>query len=210
MIHDKPLPKLELAISFATAMHAGQLDKGGQPYIFHPLRVMMAAATLGLDEDHQVLGVLHDVIEDTDTTYATVGRLFGTAIAEDVYALSRRFIKVDHTGLAVVPVQFVHVNHVPEKEPYFDFIDHLVARSRARRIKLLDMADNMNPSRYVPGLSGLEGRYKKARVRIANAILQDPTPHDFMLLAHVGALNSVRFHDGRTDYELNRGWFTEA
>ena len=55
---------LERAIAIAVAAHAGQFDKAGRPYILHPLRVMLALDTT----DDQIVGVLHDVVEDTDVT----------------------------------------------------------------------------------------------------------------------------------------------
>ena len=55
---------LEQAISIASLAHAGQLDKGGEPYILHPLRVMMKLK----DEKQRIVAVLHDVIEDTGMT----------------------------------------------------------------------------------------------------------------------------------------------
>ena len=53
---------LERAIEIAAATHAGQTDKGGAPYILHPLRVMLRVA-LGAQ---QIVAVLHDVVEDSD------------------------------------------------------------------------------------------------------------------------------------------------
>jgi len=51
---------LEKAIKIAVEAHTGQLDKGGNPYILHPLRVMLSLNT----EEERVVGVLHDVVED--------------------------------------------------------------------------------------------------------------------------------------------------
>lgn len=51
----------------ATNAHAGQFDKGGNPYILHPLKVMHYLKTT--DEELQVMALGHDVIEDTDVTY---------------------------------------------------------------------------------------------------------------------------------------------
>lgn len=54
-------------IVIATNAHAGQFDKGGAPYILHPLRVMSFLKTD--DEELQCIAVGHDVIEDTSVTY---------------------------------------------------------------------------------------------------------------------------------------------
>ena len=51
----------------ATNAHAGQYDKGGNPYILHPLKVMHYLRSD--DEELQCIALGHDVIEDTDTTY---------------------------------------------------------------------------------------------------------------------------------------------
>lgn len=51
----------------ATNAHAGQFDKGGTPYILHPLKVMHNLKTK--DEELQCIALGHDVIEDTKTTY---------------------------------------------------------------------------------------------------------------------------------------------
>lgn len=55
---------LEIAIAFAAKQHAGQVDKANVPYILHPLRVMLNVPTI----DHKIIAVLHDILEDTETT----------------------------------------------------------------------------------------------------------------------------------------------
>src|SRR6516164_4340276 len=60
----KRMPTLEDAIAHAIDAHRGQVDKNGQPYILHPLRVMLRLES----ERERIVGVLHDVVEDTPTT----------------------------------------------------------------------------------------------------------------------------------------------
>jgi (p)ppGpp synthase/HD superfamily hydrolase len=55
---------IERAIQIAASAHAGQIDKAGQPYILHPLRVMLAVN----GEHARMAAVLHDVVEDTAVT----------------------------------------------------------------------------------------------------------------------------------------------
>lgn len=57
---------LAKAIAIASKAHVGQLDKGGKPYILHPLWVMDKVRHLG--EDYMIVAVLHDVVEDTSVT----------------------------------------------------------------------------------------------------------------------------------------------
>lgn len=56
---------LDRAIEIAIKAHADQVDKGGEPYILHPLRVMLRMRT----EVERIVAVLHDVVEDSDYTF---------------------------------------------------------------------------------------------------------------------------------------------
>src|SRR5262245_45562627 len=58
------MSNLETAIRIAVTAHAGQKDKGGAPYITHPLRLMAAVES----DDAKIVAVLHDVVEDTSVT----------------------------------------------------------------------------------------------------------------------------------------------
>ena len=53
---------LARAIEIAASAHRNQVDKGGSPYILHPIRVMMSLNS----EDEKIVGILHDVVEDSD------------------------------------------------------------------------------------------------------------------------------------------------
>ena len=67
-------------------MHEGQIDKAGLPYITHPQRV-----TGRLDSpEAQVVGWLHDIVEDTSLTVEDIARQFGPETAAAVDAVSRR------------------------------------------------------------------------------------------------------------------------
>src|SRR5437868_3050486 len=56
---------IESAIALAALAHGGQVEKGGKRYILHSLRVMAAVSS----EEERMAGVLHDVVEDTSTTF---------------------------------------------------------------------------------------------------------------------------------------------
>ena len=82
------LPKLLQAISFAAKKHSTQKRKGAdeQPYVNHVLEVANLLANVGEIEDYDVLiaAVLHDTIEDTETTKEEITKLFGAKVAEYV------------------------------------------------------------------------------------------------------------------------------
>ena len=56
---------LNKALNIAYKAHIGQLDKGGSPYILHPVRVALHCQT----EDEKIVALLHDVVEDTSITF---------------------------------------------------------------------------------------------------------------------------------------------
>jgi (p)ppGpp synthase/HD superfamily hydrolase len=80
---------LGAALVLAATKHAGTYDRGGKPYILHPLKVMHKLDSD--DEELQCIAVLHDVVEDTDVTYADL-REFG--MSERVITGVRALTKV--------------------------------------------------------------------------------------------------------------------
>ncbi len=74
---------LDKAIKFATEVHSGQLRKGTKiPYILHPLEAAAVVGTITTDDEIIAGAVLHDVVEDTDTTVEQIRELFGGRVAE--------------------------------------------------------------------------------------------------------------------------------
>jgi GTP diphosphokinase / guanosine-3',5'-bis(diphosphate) 3'-diphosphatase len=112
---------LEHAIALAAHAHAGQVDKAGQPYILHPLRVMLSVT--GLNE--QMAAVLHDVVEDTAMTLENLhDEGFSEEVIEAVATLTK---SLGETRLAAA--------------------QRAVLNPIARRVKLADVTDNMDLSR---------------------------------------------------------------
>lgn len=135
---------LERAIEIATEAHQGQLDKAGKDYIGHPLRVMAMGRTL----DEKIVGVLHDVIEDSDWTF---GMLQNEGFSPEVIEALRCVTKTS------------------ENENYDDFIDRIRKNPLATAVKLNDLTDNMD-IRCLPYLSDKDvkrlKRYLKAYKRL--------------------------------------------
>lgn len=78
---------LEKAISIAALAHAGQVDKADQPYILHPLKVMMHVDS----EQERIVAVLHDVVEDCDVTLEMLANEgFSSDIIDAVEAVTKR------------------------------------------------------------------------------------------------------------------------
>jgi len=69
------------AYELAYSAHGSQLRKSGEPYVIHPLSVALILAEMGLDVETIIGGILHDVIEDTEYTYADVVHEFSETVA---------------------------------------------------------------------------------------------------------------------------------
>ena len=77
--------KIHKAIEFAVIKHANQKRKGTDiPYIVHPMEVMQILSENGCSEDMIIAGLLHDTVEDTDTTIDEIQIHFGDNVAQFV------------------------------------------------------------------------------------------------------------------------------
>lgn len=86
---DAEATRIREAFDTADAAHEHQLRSSGEPYIIHPLAVAEILADLGLDPDTIIAGLLHDAIEDTNTTYAQIKQKFGVSVADMVEGVTK-------------------------------------------------------------------------------------------------------------------------
>jgi GTP pyrophosphokinase len=80
---------LRHAYVFAANRHQGQIRRSGEPYFTHPLTVAWILADMELDEETVATGLLHDLIEDTNTTAEELEVEFGPEVARMVSALTK-------------------------------------------------------------------------------------------------------------------------
>ena len=139
---------LEKAIEIATEAHQGQFDKAGRDYIGHPLRVM----EMGKTEEEKIVGVLHDVIEDTDWTFE---KLAEEGFSDEVIAALRCVTKIS------------------ENENYDDFIDRVKKNPLAVAVKINDLTDNMD-IRRLPYLSDKDVKRLKKYLKAYKRLTGEP------------------------------------
>lgn len=114
---------LATAIWFAALQHKHQLDKGGNAYILHPLRMMMRLRTS--DEQLMAIAVLHDVVEDCDVSFDDLRDIgMPERVVEGVRALTKQ-----------------------QGETYEQFIDRLSSNRDALLVKREDLRDNSDLTR---------------------------------------------------------------
>lgn len=126
---------LEKAIEIAVEAHRGQLDKAGKIYILHPIRVMLR----GRNETEMIVGILHDVVEDTPVTLDML-RLegFSEEILEAISCITKE-----------------------QEEDYGHFIDRVLTNPLAAQVKLYDIEDNLNRDRIPYPTPKDEARFAK-------------------------------------------------
>ena len=140
---------LERAIEIATEAHRGQFDKAGNDYIGHPLRVM----AMGKTTDEKIVGVLHDIVEDTDWTFEG---LAAEGFSAEVFDALRCVTKLS------------------EDEPYDKFIARVKANPLAVAVKLNDLSDNMD-IRRLPYISDKDVKRLKKYLRAYKQLTGVPT-----------------------------------
>jgi (p)ppGpp synthase/HD superfamily hydrolase len=112
---------LEKAIEIASRAHAGALDKAGQPYILHPLKVMLRLK----EPEERIAAVLHDVVEDTSVSLEDLKSAgFTEQVVSAVEALTKR-----------------------QGESRMQAAARAAAHPIALAVKLADNAENMDISR---------------------------------------------------------------
>jgi GTP diphosphokinase / guanosine-3',5'-bis(diphosphate) 3'-diphosphatase len=124
------LSKLLQAASFSAKKHRYQKRKGNdaEPYINHPLEVANLLASVGKITDYEILmaAILHDTVEDTETTGEELTKLFGENVSKMVLEVT------DDKSLAKLERKQLQIEHAP----------HL--SNGAKHVKLADKISNVS------------------------------------------------------------------
>ena len=127
---------LEKAIKIAVDAHSGQFDKGNNPYILHPLRVMLSLN----NEEEQIVGILHDVIEDCDGW--TYERLQSEGFSENILNALKSVSKTLEEE-----VEFKSASEENKMNYYLHFISCAQQNKIGKKVKIADLKDNLDISR---------------------------------------------------------------
>lgn len=139
---------LARAIEIATEAHKGQVDKAGNEYIGHPLRVM----EMGNTEEEKIVGVLHDVVEDTDWSF---DMLEAEGFAPEIIAALKCVTKIS------------------ENENYDSFIERVKKNPLATAVKINDLTDNMD-IRRLPYLGDKDVKRLKKYLKAYKKLIGEP------------------------------------
>ena len=123
---------IDRAVEYASAKHEGQKRKDGSPYIIHPLAVAEIVAETGLDTDAILGAILHDCIEDTDSTYDEIARQFGSTVAALVEGVTK-LTRVEYSTL--------------EEQQMENLRKMFMAMSKDIRVILIKICDRLHNTR---------------------------------------------------------------
>jgi len=129
---------LRRAYVFSAREHRGQVRRSGEPYLVHPLNVAAILADMKADDVSIVVGLLHDVLEDTLTTKEAIAQQFGAEVADLVDGLTK-------IG------KFSYVSREEEQaETFRKMILAMVSDLRVVLVKLADRLHNMRTLEFLP------------------------------------------------------------
>ncbi len=167
---DKKL--IRLAFDMAAEAHQGMRRKSGEPYIMHPLAVaQIVAGEIGLGPTAVIAALLHDVVEDTETTLDDIQREFGKPIAQIV------------DGLTKIKGVF-DVSSGAQAE---NFRKVLVAMAEDVRVILIKIADRLHNMRTLDSMA----RPKQMKISSETTYLYAPLAHRLGLYNIKGELEDL-------------------
>ena len=136
--------RLRRAYVFSAREHRGQVRRSGEPYLVHPLHVAAILAEMKADDVSIVVGLLHDVLEDTLTTKTAIAQQFGDEVADLVDGLTK-------IG------KFSYVSREEEQaETFRKMVLAMVSDLRVVLVKLADRLHNMRTLEFLPEGKRLE------------------------------------------------------
>src|SRR5436305_7521188 len=135
---DADVELLRRAYVFSAFEHKGQVRHSGEPYLVHPLEVADLLADMKLDVVAVAAGLLHDIVEDTQTTPERIGELFGAEIAHVVEGV---------TKLGAIPFSS---SEERQAENFRKMLLAMVDDIRVILVKLADRLHNMRTLHHLP------------------------------------------------------------
>ncbi len=126
------LDRIRQAFDFAVQAHEGQKRKDGSPYVTHAIAAAEIAGEMGLDDEAVMAALLHDVLEDTDTTHEELERRFGADVADIVEGVTK-LTRVQYSTL--------------EENQMENLRKMLLAMAKDIRVILIKLADRLHNMR---------------------------------------------------------------
>jgi len=147
--------RIQRAFEFISEKHREQKRLSGEPYVIHPLSVARILADLNMDATTVVGGLLHDVLEDTETTYEELANLFGKDVADIVEGVTK-----------IGKIRFRNLREAQAE----NFRKLILATAKDIRVVIVKLADRLHNMRT------LRHHRREKRIRIAEETLEVYAP----------------------------------
>ncbi len=147
--------RIQRAFEFISEKHRDQKRLSGEPYVIHPLSVARILADLNMDATTVVGGLLHDVLEDTETTYEELEALFGKDVADIVEGVTK-----------IGKIRFRNLREAQAE----NFRKLILATAKDIRVVIVKLADRLHNMRT------LGHHRREKRIRIAEETLEVYAP----------------------------------
>ena len=171
------IQKIQDAFVFAAKLHEGQFRLSGEPYICHPVAVAVIVAELGLDTDSICAALLHDTVEDCNTSLEMISKSFGKEVAMLVDGLTK-IIQVQ-----VADKEEAHIENIRKM---------LLAMNKDIRVIFIKLCDRLHNMRTLDA--------KKEDRQRAIAL---ETMHIYAPLAHRLGIQRIK-HDPRPIHDQTK------
>jgi (p)ppGpp synthase/HD superfamily hydrolase len=141
--------RIKKALNFAIEKHAGQLDKAGNQYFGHVIRVAFAVFDYG--EDYFIVALFHDLVEDHNVSLNYIEENWGKIVRDAVESVTR--------------IEY------PVKETYMNLIKRASENQIGRKVKMAALIDNSDPIRIAAlpiEQQDIVKRYERAKKFLRN------------------------------------------
>ncbi len=135
------------AYDYAAKAHGDQKRLSGEPYIMHPLNVAVITARLGMDSPSIITAMLHDTVEDTDSTKTEIKELFGDTVAELVDGLTKIQSVPTKSEERTEGAIFLDPTKIKQQQQAENIRKMLLAMSKDIRVIIVKLADRLHNMR---------------------------------------------------------------
>ena len=152
------IDRITKAFEYAREKHSGQNRSSGEPYVCHPVSVAKIIVEYGFDNDSVIAALLHDVVEDTNTTLDEISSLFGQEVSSLVNGVTK-LGKIEYTSKEEQQMEYL-------RKMFFAMAKDI----RVIAIKLADRLHNMRTLDACP-------RDKQLRIALETIEIFAPLSH---------------------------------
>lgn len=145
--NEDEIQQIQKAYNYATIAHGEQKRLSGEPYIMHPLSVAIITLRLGMDCPSVIAALLHDTVEDTNSTLDDIRKNFGETVAELVEGLTKIQAVPTKSEERTEGAIFLDPSKIKQQQQAENIRKMLLAMSKDIRVIIVKLADRLHNMR---------------------------------------------------------------